>query len=143
MSLLRLAGCENVARGMEYLSRRLDQILALLGVLPEPIRKGDAYTTTLPMTLRSPRAKWGPAGRELADVRSSEQRLAVADGNTRALPRRPGGRTGAECGLDGVGDDLGGLGVDGDVAAEQHAADDLPSVPGRVLETVSHVSSPS
>jgi hypothetical protein len=36
---------------MEYLSRRLDQILALLGVLPEPIRKGDAYTTTLPMTL--------------------------------------------------------------------------------------------
>ena len=49
MSLLRLAGCENVARGMEYLSRRLDQILALLGVLPEPIRKGDAYTTTLPM----------------------------------------------------------------------------------------------
>ena len=51
MSLLRLAGCENVARGMEYLSRRLDQILALLGVLPEPIRKGDAYTTTLPMTL--------------------------------------------------------------------------------------------
>ena len=51
MSLLRLAGCENVARGMEYLSRRLDQILALLGVLPDPIRKGDAYTTTLPMTL--------------------------------------------------------------------------------------------
>ena len=43
MSLLRLAGCENVARGMEYLSRRLDQILTLLGVLPEPIRKGDAY----------------------------------------------------------------------------------------------------
>ena len=38
MSLLRLAGCENVARGMEYLSRRLDQILALLGVLPEPFR---------------------------------------------------------------------------------------------------------
>ena len=54
MSLLRLAGCENVARGMEYLSRRLDQILALLGVLPEPIRKGDAYTTTLPMTLSCP-----------------------------------------------------------------------------------------
>jgi hypothetical protein len=53
MSLLRLAGCENVARGMEYLSRRLDQILALLGVLPEPIRKGDGYTTTLPMTLRN------------------------------------------------------------------------------------------
>ena len=51
MSLLRLAGCQNVARGMEYLSRRLDQILALLGLLPEPIRKGDAYTTTLPMAL--------------------------------------------------------------------------------------------
>ena len=45
--------------------------------------------------------------------------------------------------LDGVGDELGGLGVDGDVAAEQHPADDLPSVPGRVLETVGHVSSPS
>ena len=65
MSLLRLAGCENVARGMEYLSRRLDQILALLGVLPEPIRKGDAYTTTLPMTLGG-----RPVGRtgHLADI---------------------------------------------------------------------------
>jgi len=60
-----------------------------------------------------------------------------------APARRPGGRTGAERGLDGVGDDLGGLGVDGDVPAEQHPADDLPSVPGRVLKTVSHVSSPS
>ena len=58
MSLLRLAGCENVARGMEYLSRRLDQILALLGVLPEPIRKGDSYTTTLPMTLRAKGTRW-------------------------------------------------------------------------------------
>ena len=28
------------------------------------------------------------------------------------------------------------------VAAEQHAADDLPGMPGRVLGTVSHVSSP-
>jgi hypothetical protein len=46
-----------------------------------------------------------------------------------------------ENGLDSVGDELGGLGVDGDVAAEQHAADHLPGVPGRVLEAVGHVSS--
>jgi hypothetical protein len=43
--------------------------------------------------------------------------------------------------LDGGGDELRGLGVDGDVAAEQYAADDLTRVPGRVLETVGHVSS--
>lgn len=35
ISLLRLAGCANIARGLEYLSRRLDQVLALLGVLPK------------------------------------------------------------------------------------------------------------
>jgi hypothetical protein len=63
----------------------------------------------------------------------SEQRFAARGGNTPALARRPGGRTGAERGADGVGDELGGLGVDGDVAAEQHAADDLPGVPGCVL----------
>ena len=34
ISLLRLAGCVNIARGLEHLSRRLDCILALLGVLP-------------------------------------------------------------------------------------------------------------
>jgi hypothetical protein len=45
----------------------------------------------------------------------------------------PGGRGGLERGLDGVGDKLRGLRVDGDVAAEQHAADDLPGVPGRIL----------
>ena len=39
MSLLRLARCDNIARGIEYLSRRLDHVLALLGVLPESIRK--------------------------------------------------------------------------------------------------------
>ena len=59
----------------------------------------------------------------------------------RAPARRPGGRVGAEHRLDGGGDKLGGLGVDDDVAAEQHAADDLPGVPGRVLEAVGHVSS--
>jgi hypothetical protein len=48
-----------------------------------------------------------------------------------------------ERGLDGGGDELGGLGVDGDVAAEQHAADDLPGVPGRVLRLGDHVSLPS
>jgi hypothetical protein len=44
-----------------------------------------------------------------------------------------GGRGGLERGLDGVGDKLRRLRVDGDVAAEQHAADDLPGVPGRIL----------
>ena len=63
-----------------------------------------------------------------------------AGGNTPAPARRPGGRTGAERGLDGVGDELGGLGVDGDVAAEQHAADHPPGVAGRVLQAVGHVS---
>jgi hypothetical protein len=71
----------------------------------------------------------------------SEQRGAVGGGNTSASARRPGGRIGAEHGLDGVGDELSGLRVDGDVTAEQHAADDLPGVPGRVLEAVGHVSS--
>ena len=32
ISLLRLAGCLNIARGMEYLGRRLDTVLALLGL---------------------------------------------------------------------------------------------------------------
>jgi hypothetical protein len=48
-----------------------------------------------------------------------------------------------ERGLDGGGDELRGLRVDGDVTAEQHAADDLPGVPGRVLRAVGYVSSPS
>ena len=39
MSLLRLAGCKNIACVIEYLSQRLDHVLALLGVLPESIRK--------------------------------------------------------------------------------------------------------
>ncbi len=71
---------------------------------------------------------------------SSEQRLAAGRGNTPALARRPAVRTGAERGLDGVGDELGGLGVDGDVAAEQHPADNMAGVPGRVLRAVGHVS---
>jgi hypothetical protein len=71
----------------------------------------------------------------------SEQRGAAGGGNTPTPARRPGGRIGAECGLDGVGDELGGLGVNSDVAAKQHAADDLARVPGRVLEAVGHVSS--
>ena len=62
----------------------------------------------------------------------SEQRLAIG-GNTRAPARCPGRRTGLERGLDGGGDELRGLRVDDDVPAEQHAADDLPGVPGRVL----------
>jgi hypothetical protein len=54
-----------------------------------------------------------------------------------------GGRTGLERGLDGVGDEPRSFRVDGDVAAEQHAADDLPGVPGRVLRVGGHVSPPS
>ena len=61
-------------------------------------------------------------------------------GNTPTAARQPGGRVGAGRGLDGVGDELSGLGVDGDVTAEQHAADHPPGVPGRVLEAVGHVS---
>jgi hypothetical protein len=64
---------------------------------------------------------------------TSEQRLAVDGGDTQASAWRPGGRTGLERGLDGGGDELRGPGVDGDVPAEQHAANDLPGVPGRVL----------
>jgi len=60
----------------------------------------------------------------------SEQRLAIGGGSTRAPARRPGRRTGPERGLDGGGDELRGLRVDDDVPAEQHAADDLPGVPG-------------
>jgi hypothetical protein len=47
-----------------------------------------------------------------------------------------------ERGLDSGGDELGGLRVDGNVPAEQHAADDLPGVPGRVLRAGGHVSAP-
>jgi hypothetical protein len=43
--------------------------------------------------------------------------------------------------LDGVGDKLRGLRVDGDVPAEQHAADDVADVAGRILRAVGHVSS--
>ena len=42
-------------------------------------------------------------------------------------------RAGLERGLDGDGDELRGLRVDSDVPAEQHPADHLPGVPGRVL----------
>jgi hypothetical protein len=55
------------------------------------------------------------------------------------------GGAGLERGLDGGGDELRGLRVDGDVAAEQHAADDLRGVTGRVLRGGGHglVSAPS
>ncbi len=32
ISLLRLIGCANIAQGLELLSRRLDTVLALIGV---------------------------------------------------------------------------------------------------------------
>ena len=60
----------------------------------------------------------------------SEQRLAIGGGSTRAPARWPGRRSGSERGLDGGRDELRGLRVDYDVPAEQHAADDLPGVPG-------------
>ena len=59
----------------------------------------------------------------------SEQRLAASGGTARASAWWLGGRGGLERGLDGVGDELCGLRVDGDVPAEQHATDDLPGVP--------------
>jgi hypothetical protein len=46
-----------------------------------------------------------------------------------------------EHGLDCGGDELRGLRVDRDVPAEQHAADDVADVAGRVLRAVGHVSS--
>ena len=70
----------------------------------------------------------------------SEQRLTAGGGVARAPAWRPGGHGGPKRGLDGIGDKLRGRRVDGDVAAEQHPADDLPGVPGRVLEAVGHVS---
>jgi hypothetical protein len=44
--------------------------------------------------------------------------------------------------LDGGGHELRSFRVDDDVPAEQHAADDLSSVPGRVLRVGGHVSPP-
>ena len=60
--------------------------------------------------------------------RRSEQWLAAGGGIAWAPAWWPGGRGGLQCGLDGVGHELRGLRVDGDGAAEQHAADDLPGV---------------
>ena len=68
----------------------------------------------------------------VADARSG-QRLA-AGGNARVPARPPGGCAGLKRGLDGGGGgELGGLRIDGDVPAQQHAAGDLPGVPGPVL----------
>ena len=41
-----------------------------------------------------------------------------------------GAHTWLERGLDGGGDELRSLRIDGDVPAEQHAADDVPGAPG-------------
>ena len=64
---------------------------------------------------------------------SSEQRLVIDRGNTPGPARRPGWRTRLERGLDRGRDELRGLRVDDDVPAEQHAADDLPGMRGRVV----------
>jgi hypothetical protein len=63
----------------------------------------------------------------------SRQRLALGGGTTRAPPRRAGGRTDLERGLDSGGDELRGLRVDDDVPTEQNAAHDLPSMRERVV----------
>jgi hypothetical protein len=44
--------------------------------------------------------------------------------------------------LDGGGHELRSFRVYGDVPAEQDAADDLPGMPGRVLQIGGHVSLP-
>jgi hypothetical protein len=85
---------------------------------------------------------WQLQARERITSAISEQRLAVGGGNKRAPARWPGGRTGLERRLNGDGDELRGLGVDGDVPAEQYPADDAAGVPGRVLRSVGHVSAP-
>ena len=56
-----------------------------------------------------------------------------AAGNMSAPARRPGRRTRLERGLDRGGDEPRGLRVDGDVAAELHAANDLPGMRGRIV----------
>jgi hypothetical protein len=71
----------------------------------------------------------------------SEQRFtADRRRNTPTSARRPGRCTSVERGLDGGSNELRGLRVDDDVPAEQHAADDLPGVAGRVLRAGGHVS---
>ena len=116
------------------------------GLFPSVFRpvsciQADADLRVMPSLSEPVRAE--PTDRAEARHRAmSEQRLAVSGGNTRAAARRPGGRAGLERGLDGVGNELRGLRVDGDVAAEQYAADDLPGVPGRVLRVDGHVSPP-
>ena len=72
----------------------------------------------------------------------SEQRLTAGGGVARAPAWRPGGHGGPKRGLDGIGDKLRGLRVDGDIAA-QHAADGLPGVPGRVLRSGGHYQPPA
>jgi len=63
----------------------------------------------------------------------SEQRLAIGRGNTPTSARRPRWRTRLERGLDCGRDEPRGLRVNDDVPAEQHTADDLPGVRGRVV----------
>ena len=58
------------------------------------------------------------------------------------MARSPGGRTGLKRGLDGGGHELRSFRVDDDVPAEQHAANDVADVAGRVLRVVGHVSAP-
>jgi hypothetical protein len=98
----------------------------------EPARRNAMYFSVTVIPGRCCAVQCGRRGvqRRVTDRGGHDEGPVVAPGG------RPGGRTGLEGRLDGGGDELGGLGVDGDVAAEQHAADDVAHVPGRVLRTV-------
>ena len=72
--------------------------------------------------------------------RRSEQRRAVGTRSGSAAPRpgvrpgrRRGGRGGPEPLLEGIGDELRGVRINGDVPAQQHSADDLAGRRERVL----------
>ena len=122
--------------------RGLGQVEVLRDLTRRPV-PALAQLNDLGLELRGERAAApGLLPRPIAGA-LSEQGFVAGRGNTSA--RWPGGRTGVERGLDGGGDELGGLGVDGDVPAEQHAADDVASVPGSVLRigAHSHISAPS
>jgi hypothetical protein len=118
---------------------------------PAPRREG-AITSRL--STRGAVRRWRQAARSsLRDDSHAAIMVKRTERHQRRHPRPASGslsasgpcgrrRDGLERGLDGVGDELRGLRVDGDVAAEQHAADDVADVPGRVLRAVGHVSPP-
>ena len=105
---------------------------ALAPLLEDELAAGDAIAALRRYSLIGPPvrgvvsvpARLGPQTRPVAGA-ISEQRLTVGGGNTPTWARWPEGRTSLERRLDGGGHELCGIGVDGDVPAKQHAADDL------------------